>query len=181
MLKAQSQAERAYDQVIEWLEHFEPLEDPRQSGKVWYPLDEVLLLCLLAVLAGAECWVEIAEFGKAKLAFLRGFRPFANGTPSHDQLGDLFAALDAEQFQDCFIAWVASLTKLGPDIIAIDGKTLRRAYQEGGAKAPIHMISASWRSHAAHGRRASSVWCSARPRWPTSRTKSPPSPIFWIC
>jgi predicted transposase YbfD/YdcC len=154
MSQIQSQAERAFDQVVEWLEHFRPIEDPRQSGKVWYPLDEMLLLCLLGVLAGAESWVEIAEFGKAKLDFLRRFRPFENGTPSHDQLGDLFAVLDAEQFQSCFIAWVASLTscrrrasgtKLGPDIVAIDGKTLRRAYQQGGAKAPIHMISA-WSS-----------------------------------
>ena len=64
MPKAFSLADRAHDQVVEWLEHFEPLEDPRQSGKVWYPLDEVLLLCLLA---GPECWVEIAEFGKAKI------------------------------------------------------------------------------------------------------------------
>lgn len=145
MSEGQSQVERAYDQVVEWLEHFEPLEDPRQSGKVWYPLDEVLLLSLLGVLAGAESWVEIAEFGKRKLDFLRRFRAFENGTPSHDQLGDLFAALDAAAFQHCFIAWVGSLTKFGPDIVAIDGKTLRRAYQEGGAKAPIHMISA-WSS-----------------------------------
>src|SRR5262249_30424684 len=77
--------------------------------------------------------------------FLRRFRPFAEGTPSHDALGELFAVLDAEQFQSCFIAWVAQLTKLGSDIVAVDGKTLRRAYQEGGAKAPIHMISA-WSS-----------------------------------
>ena len=173
---AQTQAERAYEQVIEWLEHFEPLEDPRQSGKVWYPLDEILLLCLLAVLAGAESWVEIAEFGKKKLDFLRRFRPFENGTPSHDQLGDLFAALDAEAFQRCFISWVASLTKLGPDIVAIDGKTLRRAYQEGGAKAPIHMISASWRSHAAHGRARVNAWCWGRPKWRTNPTRSPRSP-----
>ena len=145
MADAASQVDRAYDQVVEWLEHFAPLDDPRQSGKVWYRLDEVLLLCLLAVLAGSECWVEIAEFGKAKLAFLRRFRAFEKGTPSHDQLGDLFASLDAEAFQQCFINWVASLTKLGPDVVAIDGKTLRRSYQEGGAKAPIHMISA-WSS-----------------------------------
>jgi predicted transposase YbfD/YdcC len=145
MSEAQSQAERAFDQVVEWLEHFRPIEDPRQSGKVWYPLEEMLLLCLLAVLAGAESWVEIAEFGKKKVDFLRRFRAFENGTPSHDQLGDLFAALDADAFQHCFIAWVASpglRSGVGPDIVAIDGKTLRRAYQEAGAKAPIHMISA---------------------------------------
>ena len=68
MTRGQSQAERAYDQVIEWLEHFGEIEDPRQSGKVWYPLEEMLLLCLLAVLASAESWVEIAEFGKMWMA-----------------------------------------------------------------------------------------------------------------
>lgn len=142
MADVHTQADRAHDQVIEWLEHFEELEDPRQSGKVAYPLEEMLLQCLLAVLAGAESWVEIAAFGKKKLDFLRRFAAFEEGTPSHDQFGNLFSALDAEAFQSCFIAWVASLTKLGPDIVAIDGKTLRRSYQEGGAKAPIHMISA---------------------------------------
>jgi predicted transposase YbfD/YdcC len=145
MQGTQSQAERAYDQVIEWLEHFEELEDPRQSGKVAYPLEEMLLQCLLAVLAGADSWVEIAEFGKKKLDFLRRFLAFEHGTPSHDQFGNLFAALDAEAFQNCFIAWVASLTRLAPDIIAVDGKTLRRSYQQGGGKAPIHMLSA-WSS-----------------------------------
>ena len=142
MADAQTQVERAYDQVVEWLEHFEDLDDPRQSGKVAHPLNEMLLQCLLAVLAGADSWVEIALFGKRKLDFLRRFAAFEHGTPSHDQFGNLFAALDAEAFQSCFIAWVASLTKLGHDIVAIDGKTLRRSYQEGGSKAPIHMISA---------------------------------------
>ncbi len=142
MADAVSQADRAYDQVVGWLEHFEDLDDPRQAGKVAYPLDEMLLQCLLAVIAGAEGWVEVAAYGKKKLDFLRRFAAFGEGTPSHDQLGNLFAALNAEAFQGCFIAWVASVTKLGPEIVAIDGKTLRRSYQEGGAKAPIHMISA---------------------------------------
>ena len=142
---AQTQAEEAFDQVVEWLEHFEDMDDPRQPGKVWYPLDEVLLLCLVAVLAGADSWVEIAEFGKKKTDLLRRFRPFRKGTPSHDQLGDLFAALNAEQFQACFIDWTSAAIGVKGDIVAIDGKTLRRSYQQGGAKAPIHMISA-WSS-----------------------------------
>lgn len=142
MATRQAAADNAFDQVVGFLEHFSDVEDPRQRAKVLYPLNEVLLLCLLGVLAGCESWVEIARFGEKKLVFLRRFRPFKDGTPSHDQLGDIFAVLDAEQFQRCFVAWVASLTGLGADIIAIDGKTLRRSYQEGGAKAPIHMISA---------------------------------------
>ena len=103
------------------------------------------LLVLLGVIAGCESWVEIARYGEKKLALLRRFRPFKDGTPSHDQLGDIFSVLDAEQFQTCFVAWVAGLTGLDTGIIAIDGKTLRRSYQEGGAKAPIHMVSA-WSS-----------------------------------
>ena len=132
----------ALGETIVFLDHFRSLPDPRQRGKVIYPLDEVLLLCLLAVLAGAESFVEIARFGTQKLTLLRRFRAFADGTPSHDQLGDIFATLDAEKFQHCFVAWVASLTGAPAGVIAIDGKTVRRSYQEKGRKAAIHMVSA---------------------------------------
>ena len=90
-----------------FLSYFNDLKDPRQQGKVTYPLDEILLLCLLAVLAGAETVVDIALFGCKKLELLRRFRPFKDGTPAHDHLGDIMAMLDAEQFQRCFIAWFA--------------------------------------------------------------------------
>ena len=139
---AQATADATFDQVVDFLSSFKDLDDPRQKKKVLYPLDEVLLLCLAGVLAGCDSWVEIARFGDKKLDFLKRFRPFIEGTPSHDQLGDLFASLDAEQFQSCFVAWAATVTKVGPGIVAIDGKTLRRSYQEGGGKAPIHMVSA---------------------------------------
>src|SRR5437764_8158135 len=125
-----------------FLHYFKDLPDPRQRGKVMYPLDEVLLLCLLAVLAGSEAITDIARFGERKLALLRRFRPFHNGTPSHDHLGDILATLDPQQFQCCFVAWVAALTKLPAGVIAIDGKTSRRSYQKKGASAPIHIVSA---------------------------------------
>ena len=146
MADAQAQVERAYDQVGGWFEHFEDLDDPRQSGKVAYPLNEMLLQCLLAVLAGADRWVEIALFGKRNLDFLRRFEAFEPGAPSHDQFGNLFAALDAEAFQGRFIAWVASLTKLGHDIVAIDGKTrpCRARLRHDGA--PIRKAAARHRS-----------------------------------
>jgi predicted transposase YbfD/YdcC len=132
----------AINEAVVFLEYFKDLPDPRQSGKVIYLLDEVLLLCLLAVLGGAESFVDIARFGEKKIGLLRRFRPFRDGTPSHDHLGDIFATLDAEAFQRCFVAWVAALTGAPADVIAIDGKTLRRSYQKKGAKAPIHMVSA---------------------------------------
>jgi predicted transposase YbfD/YdcC len=126
-------------EAIVFLGYFEGLPDARQRGKVMYPLREVLLLCLMAVLAGAETIMDIARFGDRKLAFLRRFLPFSDGTPSHDHLGDILASLEAEAFQRCFVAWVASLTGVPSGVIAVDGKTLRRSK---GAKAAVHMVSA---------------------------------------
>src|ERR671925_740795 len=131
----------ALGETLVFLEHFRDLPDPRQRGKVIYPLDEVLLLCLLAVLAGAETFVDIARFGQKKLGLLRRFRPFRDGTPAHDHLGDILATLDAEKFQGCFVAWTARLTGVPAEVIAIDGKTVRRSGQKKGAKAAIHMVS----------------------------------------
>jgi predicted transposase YbfD/YdcC len=128
-------------EAVVFLNHFNDLPDPRQRGKVTYPLDEILLLALLAVLAGAESFVEIARFGEKKLDLLRRFRPFRDGTPSHDHLGDIFAALDADQFQRCFVAWVAALTGVPVGVVAIDGKTVRRSGGKAG-KGAIHMVSA---------------------------------------
>jgi predicted transposase YbfD/YdcC len=124
-----------------FLDYFKDLPDHRQSGKVTYPLDEILLLSLLAVLAGAEGFTDIARFGERKLGLLRRFRPFADGTPSHDHLGDIFATLDAQAFRRCFVAWVAALTKTPAELIAIDGKTSRRSGKKGSKEA-IHMVSA---------------------------------------
>jgi predicted transposase YbfD/YdcC len=132
----------ALAESVVFLHHFKDLPDPRQRGKVMYPLEEVLLLCLLAVLAGAETVTDIARFGEKKIALLRRFRPFHEGTPAHDHLGDILATLDATEFQRCFVAWVAGLTGAPAEVIAIDGKTLRRSYQKKSAKAPIHMVSA---------------------------------------
>jgi hypothetical protein len=132
----------AFYEAVVFLSHFKDLEDPRQPGKITYPLDEILLLCLLAVLAGAETIVDIALFGRKKLELLRRFRRFKHGTPAHDHLGDILAALDAEQFQRCFVAWVAATTGVPKEVVALDGKTGRRSGRRKGGQAPIHMVSA---------------------------------------
>ena len=108
----------------------------------FYPLDEVLLLCLVAVLARAETFVDMARFRDRKQAFLRRLRPLLEGARSHDHLGDFDATLNAKQFQRSFGAWVSSLTGMPGGMIAIDGKTLRRSYQKLEGKTAIHMFSA---------------------------------------
>jgi len=132
----------AFDETVVFLDYFRDLPDPRQTGKVIYPLAEVLLLCLLAVLAGAETFVDIARFGEKKIDLLRRFRPFRHGTPAHDHLGDILSVLDAAQFQRCFVNWVAALTGAPREVIAIDGKTLRRSGGKKDAQAAVHMVSA---------------------------------------
>jgi len=129
----------AIAETVVFLSYFKELPDHRQCAKVMYPLEEVLLLCLLAVLAGAETITDIARFGDKKLHVLRRFRPFREGTPAHDHLGDILASLDAEHFQACFVAWVASLIGVPQGVVAIDGKTSRRSK---GANGAIHMVSA---------------------------------------
>ena len=127
-------------ETVVFLSYFKDLPDIRQRGKVMYPLHDALLLCLLAVLAGAETITDIARFGEKKLDVLRRFRPFEAGTPAHDHLGDILATLDAEAFQRCFVAWVAAMIGVPEGVVAIDGKTVRRS--KGAAKDAIHMVSA---------------------------------------
>ena len=132
----------ARSEALVFLGFFADFPDPRQPGKVIYPLEEVFLLCLLAVLAGAETVVDIARFGQKKIELLRRFLPFRDGTPSHDQLGDILATLDATEFQRRFVAWAAKLIGVSADVIAIDGKTSRRSADKRRGKAAIHVVSA---------------------------------------
>jgi predicted transposase YbfD/YdcC len=132
----------AFHETVVFLSHFKDLKDPRQQGKVTYPLEEILLLCLLGVLAGADTIVDIALFGCKKLDLLRRFLPFRDGTPAHDHLGDILATLNAEQFQRCFVAWVATTTGMPEGVVAIDGKTVRRSGGKKRGQAAIHMVSA---------------------------------------
>lgn len=124
------------------LDHFSALEDPRQAWKVVYPLPEILLCVLCATMAGAEDFVEVERWARRKLDFLRRFLPFAEGIPSHDTLNDVINALPAELFSDCFVSWVTGLRDADADIVAIDGKTSRRAHNRGKGQNPLHLVSA---------------------------------------
>lgn len=122
-----------------FLDHFTDLRDPR-TRQSDYPLQELLLVAVCAILSGADNWVDVAEWGRAKREWLRRFLPFESGTASHDTYGRVFALLDATVFEACFIAWMATLCPALAGVVAVDGKTVRRS-QRAGQKA-IHLVSA---------------------------------------
>jgi len=125
-----------------FLDYFADLEDPRRYyGNRLHELSDILVLTILAVIGGAESWVEVEEFGIDKEEWLKVFLKLPNGIPSHDTIGRLFSLLEPEGFERCFLNWVKSLIKIeGDEVIAIDGKTVRRSHKDN--QKPIHMISA---------------------------------------
>ena len=125
----------------ELMQRFEDLSDPRkQSGRFQFPLQELLLTALCAVSAGAEDWVDVSEWGKFKLAWLRRFLPFEHGVASHDTFSRVFAMLDSARFEACFRGWMAQLCpSLAQQHIALDGKTLRGSRT---ANAALHLVTA---------------------------------------
>ena len=127
-------------QTISIIDYFEDMPDPRQQGKVLYPLAEIIVTSLCAIIGGAESYVEIEEFGEAKIDFLKQFLPFEHGIPSHDTFGIVFSSIDAKAFSERFIDWAQSLQKSIPGFVAIDGKTVRRS--RDGAIPPVHIVSA---------------------------------------
>jgi predicted transposase YbfD/YdcC len=106
-------------------------------------LIDILLIALCAMLCGAEGFVDFEDFGKARRKWLRSFLALPNGIPSHDTFRRVFAMLDPGQFADCFRNWTQSLrTAISAEIVAIDGKTLRRSHDRSKGKEAIHMVSA---------------------------------------
>lgn len=124
-------------------EHFDRLDDPREEELVEHKLLDMIVIAVCAVLCGADTWVEVETFGKARQAWLAGFLELPHGIASHDTFGRLFARLSSHQFQKCFASWIqAVFTVTSGQVIAIDGKTLRRSYDRGCNQAAIHMVSA---------------------------------------
>jgi len=127
-------------ETVVFLDHFSDLPDVRMAGKLRYPMDEILLLCLAATISGAATVSGIAQFGASKIEFLRRFRQFLYGTPAHDTLGDILASIDPQAFQRCFTSFASSLIGAPVEAISLDGKTARGARKKGGKAA--HIVSA---------------------------------------
>jgi predicted transposase YbfD/YdcC len=127
-------------------EHFAALQDPRTEYLCEHKLIDILTIALCALICGAETWVDVASFGREKRAWLETFLELPNGIPSHDTFGYVFARLDTPQFERCFATWMEAVCELTlGQVIALDGKTLRRSHDRRAGKQAIHMVSA-WAS-----------------------------------
>ena len=125
------------------IEHFSKLEDPRVDRNKKHELIDVIVLCVCAVLSGAEGWCDIEEFGRTKLDWLRRYVPLANGIPVDDTIARIISALSVSGFQECFLSWMEDVVKLSDgEIIALDGKTHRRSHDRKRGVKALHMVSA---------------------------------------
>lgn len=123
--------------------HFTSIKDPRVNRQKLHKLEDILFITICAVICGADNWVSIEEFGKSKEAWFTDILKLTNGIPSHDTFGKVFSVLDTEQFGECFSRWVSDLSTLSEgEIIAIDGKRVRRSLDKASNKSAIHMVSA---------------------------------------
>ena len=126
--------------------HFGSLDDPRVQHSIDHLLIDIVMITICAVICGAEKWVEVENYGKAKQVWLDTFLELPHGIPSHDTIERLFARLRPTQLQECFLAWVNAAFALSKgQLISLDGKTLRGSYERGGKRGMIHMVSA-WAS-----------------------------------
>lgn len=124
-------------------EIFSKVEDPRREQGQLHKLIDIITIAVCAVISGAETWVDIVDFGKDTEAWLRGFLELANGIPSHDTFARVFQLLDPQQFQACFQDWVRQIqAKVEQDIVAIDGKTMRRSHDRWSGKEAVHLLHA---------------------------------------
>jgi hypothetical protein len=120
-------------------DHFADLTDPRRR-KVTYPLVNIVTIAICAVICGADDLVAIAKFGRAKRKWLSRFLDLSSGIPSHDRFNAVLAAIKPAEFEACLLSWITALHEITHgQIVAIDGKRLRRSFDAATSKSAIHM------------------------------------------
>ena len=125
------------------VQHFGKVKDPRINRTKLHELLDIIIIAICGVICGADNWVDIELFGKAKIAWLKTFLKLPNGIPSHDTFGRVFAALNPQEFESSFMEWVQAINQLTQgQVIAVDGKQLRGSRDSGVGKNAIYMVSA---------------------------------------
>lgn len=118
--------------------------DPRIDRTRDHKLIDILIIGVCSLISGGEGFSDMETFGKAQHDWLKGFLALPNGIPSHDTFNRVFSAIDPKQFMDCFVRWTESLrSRLGCDVVAIDGKALRRAHNKDDS---IPFVVSAWAS-----------------------------------
>lgn len=125
------------------LSHFSVIKDPRQLCKIEHELSDILILCVVGVVCGAEGWHDIEMVGHSRIKWFQERGLLSNGVPVDDTLARIISRINPEQLQSCFIAWMKAIeTETNGKVIAIDGKTLRHSFDKKKKKSAIHMVSA---------------------------------------
>lgn len=127
--------------------HFSELPDPRtDTSRIRHKLLDMVVIAICAVICGADSWVAVESFGHAKSKWLSGLLKLANGIPSHDTFSRVFGLLDSVQFEHCFITWIKQVIQVTDgQVVAVDGKHLRRSYDTSTDPSAIRLVSA-WAS-----------------------------------
>ena len=124
--------------MSDFISHFSSIPEPRIERCRKHELLDILFLSISAILCGADGWEEIEDFGRAKRDWLRRYFPYTEGIPKHDTIARVLSRLDPEALQKSFISWVNAASELtNGEVIAIDGKTVRRSFQKGNRKSAI--------------------------------------------
>jgi predicted transposase YbfD/YdcC len=124
-------------------DHFAEIEDPRVERTRQHKLIDIITIAICAVICGAEGWTDIETYGLTKYEWLKQFLELPNGIPSHDTFARVFARLNPQQFHQCFLNWIKSISQITlGEVIALDGKSLRHSSEKKAGLQPINMVSA---------------------------------------
>jgi len=119
------------------------MEDPRIDRTKRHKLIDILTIAICAVICGADSWVAIELYGCTKYEWLKTFLELPNGIPSHDTFARVFALINPQKFQSCFVNWMKSIQKItSGEVVAIDGKTLCGSSNLNGDQSAIQIVSA---------------------------------------
>lgn len=137
-----------FDITSKFQEYFTLVLDPRVERTRWHLLTDIITIAILAVIAGAQGWEDIEEYGLNKKEWLLTFLELPFGIPSPDTFRRVFEKINPKEFEQCFRGWVQSLVEnLGVEVVAIDGKALRGSYDRSSQLKALHMVSAWSNEH----------------------------------